>query len=124
MKRAELPGRATSGLWGLLVLNVMAACWMIAAGDWLDRAWAVSSVVTLAGHHEIVLVLAVVAFALLASVAPSTRGFTKANGVELGAIVIAGIVSAVALAGIISVATLVVGTVLLFAHIGRALSRR
>jgi hypothetical protein len=113
--------RAKRMLWAVATLDVMAATWMITAGDWLDRQSRVSAVVTLGGHHLVVFWLAVLAFAILAVVAPLTGGFATLAGVELGALSIAGVVSVVALAGILSVVGLVVGVVLLVAVLGRAL---
>jgi hypothetical protein len=67
--QVSVPGRARRLLWAMTTLNVMAASWMIAAGDWLDHQSRVSAVVTLGGHHLVVLWLAVGAFAILAVLA-------------------------------------------------------
>jgi hypothetical protein len=112
--------RARRVLWGITMLDVMAATWMLTAGDWLDHQSRVSAVVTLGGHHLVVFWLAVFAFAILAVVAPLTGGFALVNRVHVGALSIAGVFSVVALAGIVSVVGLVVGVVLLVAIIGRA----
>jgi hypothetical protein len=112
--------RAKRMLWAVATLDVMAATWMITAGDWLDRQSRVSAVVTLGGHHLVVFWLAVLAFAILALLAPFTGGFASVTRTQLGALALAGVVSVVALAGIVSVVGLVVGVVLLVAIIGRA----
>jgi len=119
----RLSRRAQGRLWGLAGGDVMAASWMIAAGDWLDRTNRVTSVITLGGHHLVVLWLAVLGFAILAVLAPLTGGFAELNRVQVVALSVAGVVSVVALAGIVSVAALVVGVALLAALVGRALIR-
>jgi hypothetical protein len=107
-------------LWALATLDVMAAVWTVSAGDWLDHQSRVSAAVTLGGHHLVVLWLAVAAFAILAVVAPTSGGFAVVSRVQLAALSVAGAASVVALAGILSVVGLVVGVVLLFALVARA----
>lgn len=119
----SLPDRARRLPWALAGLDVMAAAWMISAGDWLDRQSRVSAVITLGGHHLVVLWLAVVGFGILAVLAPLTGGFAELNRVQLVALSVAGVLSVVAVAGIASVAAFVVGTVLLVALLGRTLLR-
>jgi hypothetical protein len=119
----ELPDRARRLPWALAGLDVMAAAWMIAAGDWLDHASRVTSVITLGGHHLVVLWLAVLGFGILAVLAPLTGGFAELNRIQVVVLSIAGVVSVVAVAGVASVAALVVGSVLLVALLGRALLR-
>jgi hypothetical protein len=113
--------RAKRVLWAVTTLDVMAATWMITAGDWLDHQSRVSAVVTLGGHHLVVFWLAVLAFAILAVLAPLTGGFVTVTRIELGVLAFAGVVSVVALAGILSAVGLAVGVVLLVAILGRAL---
>jgi hypothetical protein len=93
---------------------------MISAGDSLDEQSRVTAVITLGGHHLVVLGLAVLAFAILAVLAPTTAGFAVASRPQLAALAVAGVVSTVALAGILSVAALVVSVVLLLAILLRA----
>jgi hypothetical protein len=122
-QQVPLPIRARRLLWVMATLDVMAASWMIAAGDWLDRYSRVTSVVTLGGHHVVVLWLALAGFAILAVLAPMTNGFATAKGVHLVALSIAGVASVAAFAGMLSVAALVAGVAGLIAVIGRALIR-
>ncbi|MHA6621406.1 hypothetical protein [Pseudonocardia sp. DLS-67] len=122
-QQVPLPIRARRLLWVVATLDVMAASWMIAAGDWLDRYSRVTSVVTLGGHHVVVLGLALAGFAILAVLAPLTNGFAMANGVHLVALSIAGVASVAAFAGMLSVAALVAGVAGLISVIGRALIR-
>ena len=119
----SLPDRARRLPWALAGLDVMAASWMVSAGDWLDRASRVTSVITLGGHHVVVLWLAVLGFVILAVLATLTGGFAELNRVQLVALSVAGIVSVVALAGVVSVAALITGAAFLVALLGRALLR-
>ena len=121
--RLVLPDRTRRLPWLLAGVDVMAASWMISAGDWLDRASRVTSVVTLGGHHLVVLWLAVLGFGILAVLAPLTGGFAELNRIHLVALSVAGVVSVVAVAGIVSVAALVAGLALVVALVGRAVIR-
>jgi hypothetical protein len=121
--RVSLPDRARRLPWLLAGLDVMAAAWMISAGDWLDHQSRISAVITLGGHHLVVLSLAVFGFCILAVLAPLTGGFAALNRLQLVALSIAGVVSVVAVAGVASVVALVVGAVVLVALLGRALIR-
>jgi hypothetical protein len=51
---------------------------LLSTGDRLDRTSRVTAVVTLGGHHVLVLWLGVVAFAMLATLAVLTSGFMVA----------------------------------------------
>jgi hypothetical protein len=121
--QVTLSPRARGLLWAIAALNVMAASWMVTAGDWMDHQSRVSAVITLGGHHVVVLWLAVLGFGILAVLAPMTGGFAMVNRAELVALSLAGVVSVVALAGVLSVAILAVGVVLLVGVIGRAFVR-
>jgi hypothetical protein len=112
-----LPSNARRVLWAALPLNVMAAAWMVSAGEWLDTFSPVTSVVTLGSHHALVLWLAVAGFAMLTVLAVLTRGFAAASRVQVPFLVLAAVVSIVATSGILSVAALVV----LVAVVGRLL---
>ena len=80
----------------------------------------ITSVITLGGHHLIVLGIAMAGFLLLAVLAAVTRGFAVASSVQYTAIAVAGVLSVVALAGVMSVVGLVVGAILLAARLFRA----
>ena len=116
-KAGPIPGRYQVALWALVALDVMVVAWMLAAGEWLDSRM---SVVTLGGHHLVVLWLAVSGFALLAGMALLTGGFTVARRWHLLLIVLSALVSVVALAGVLSVLLLVVLAVLLLTLLGAA----
>lgn len=116
--------RAAPWLWSAAVLDMAAVAWMFAAGDWLDHASRVTTVMTLGGHHRLVLVLASVGFVMLTGLAALTRGFTSANRGHVAFIIIAGAVSVVALAGALSVIVLVLTAALVLGFAARPLVRR
>ena len=107
-------------LWALVVLDVMAVAWMLSAGDWLDHASPVTAVVTLGGHHVVVLWLAVAGFALLGGMALLTGGFAMARRGQVPFVVLSALVSVVALAGVLSALLFVVIAVLLLTLLGAA----
>jgi hypothetical protein len=115
-----MPTGSRRWLWTLTTLDVMAVAWMLAAGDWFDTTSPVTSVVTLGGHHTVVLWLAVVGLATFGVTAILTDGFTEATQLEKVLIATASAVSVVALGGVLSVIALVVGAILLIALLGRA----
>jgi hypothetical protein len=121
--RVALSGRAGRRLWIVAVLDMMAVAWMIAAGEWLDRTGGVVQVMTLGGHHELVLSLAAVGFIMLAGLAALTDGFTSAGRLELVLITIACTISIVALAGALSGVLIFVAVAFLLGSAGRLLLR-
>jgi hypothetical protein len=104
------------------MLDAMVLVWMIAMGEWLDSTSRLTSVITLGGHHRIVLGIALAGFLLLAVLAAVTRGFAVASNLQYMVIAVAGVLSVVALAGVISVIVLVVGAILLAALLCRSLA--
>lgn len=108
-------------LLGVLVLaDVGVVAWMVAAGEWFDATSALTRVVTLGGHHLLVLWLAVTGFVLLGVAAAVTGGIVEADRWRTGLIAVACLVSAVALGGLLSVAALTLCVVLAVAVLGRA----
>ena len=103
-----IPPKARAVLWSLVVADVMAVAWMLSAGDWLDRYSAVTAVVTLGGHHFLVMWLAVAGFAMLGGLALLTGGFAVAGRGHVPLLVLAELVSIVALAGLLAVLLLTV----------------
>jgi hypothetical protein len=112
-----VPGRFQLVLWVLAVLDVMVVAWMLSAGEWLDRS---APVVTLGGHHVIVLWLAVAGFVLLGVMAVLSGGFTVARRELVPFVVLSALVSVVALAGVLSAVLIVVLGVLLLTLLGAA----
>jgi hypothetical protein len=99
-------------LWTITVLDVAAVVWMGVYGAWLDTVSALTSVITLGGNHWLVLGLALAGFLVLAGLAPVTEGFGSASRREEVLLGVAGVVSAVAMAGVLALGVLV-GLVLL-----------
>ena len=112
-----VPGKFQLVLWALAVLDVMVVAWMLSAGDWLDRT---APVVTLGGHHVVVLWLAVVGFVLLGVMAVLTGGFTVARRELVPFVVLSALVSVVALGGVLSALLVVVLAVFLLTLLGAA----
>ena len=86
-----VPSRYQLLLWALMLSDVMVVAWMLSAGDWLDQASPVTEVVTLGGHHLLVLWLAVAGFALLGGVALLTGGFAVASRSQVPFLVLSGL---------------------------------
>ena len=74
----RLSKRNARRLWMLSALDMVAVAWMIAVGTWLDQTSKLTRVITLGGHHALVLILALVGFLILASSAVVTNGFRSA----------------------------------------------
>jgi hypothetical protein len=53
--RVALSQRASRRLWVVAVLDMTAVAWMIAIGNWLDKTSRLTAVITLGGHHLLVL---------------------------------------------------------------------
>jgi hypothetical protein len=100
--KVALSHRTSRQLWIVASLDMTAVAWMIAIGDWLDKTSKVTAVITLGGRHVIVLIMALVGFLMLAAAALLTEGLTSAGRPELTLIIMACIVSVVALAGALS----------------------
>ena len=122
--RIVLSERIARRLWIVAMLDMVAVAWMIAAGNWFDQTSPLTSVVTLGGHHKLVLILAIVGFVMLAGLALLTDGFTSANKPELALIILACVISVVALAGALSAIVLLAIAALLLGSGIRLLLRR
>jgi len=112
--RRRLSERTARRLWIVAMLDMVMVAWMIAVGSWLDRTSRLTAVITLGGHHKLVMIMALAAFGMLAGLALLTDGFTSANQLHIGLIVTACVISVVALAGALSgVLLLALGALLL-----------
>lgn len=60
------------------------------------------SVLTLNGHHELVIALAVISFAILMLTAVTSEGFTQMSPMKTTAATVAGLLTVVALAGLVA----------------------
>jgi hypothetical protein len=115
----KLSKRNARRLWLLAALDMVAVAWMIAVGNWLDQASALTAVITLGGHHVLVLVMALVGFLMLASGAVLTNGFRYASKLRLILITAGCVVSVAALAGALSVLLLLILGALLLGFLAR-----
>ena len=115
-----LATRARRTPWLLAGSNATIAVWMVTAGDWLDQQSRLTAVITLGGHHQAVLWLAVFGFVLLAGLALLTAGFTTVGRTHLALLAGAGVVSLVAAAGVIALAAVLATAALVIAVVGWA----
>jgi len=122
--RTALSERAARRLWIVAMLDMIGVAWMIAAGDWFDDTSKLTSVITLGGHHKIVLTMALLGFAMLAVLGLLTDGFTAANRAHIAFIVTACVIDVISLAGALSAILLLALTALLLGTGIRLLLRR
>jgi hypothetical protein len=122
--RMELSERTARRLWIVAMLDMITVAWMIAAGSWFDQTSKITAVITLGGHHRLVMIMALTGFATLAGLALLTDGFTSANKPELALIITACVISIVANAGALSAILLLALTALLLGTGIRLLLRR
>jgi hypothetical protein len=117
--RLSLSRRRRRRLWLVAVLDMTAVAWMIAIGDWLDDTSRLTAVITLGGHHVVVLIMALAGFLMLALAALLTGGFASAGKLEVTLITVACVISVVALAGALSLIVLLVAAALLLGFLAR-----
>jgi hypothetical protein len=115
----RLSKRNARRLWLVTALNMVTVAWMIAVGSWLDQTSKLTRVITLGGHHVLVLIMALVGFAMLASGAVVTNGFRSASKLGLTLITAGCIISVATLAGAISLLLLCVLAALLLGFLAR-----
>ena len=102
----ELPFLTRGLSWTAIVTNAVLVIYMIRMGSWLDTASPLLSMITLGGHHEVVLGLGLAGLLLLGGLAPCTGGFAGVSALQQVLLAVAGVLSLVALAGLLSVAGL------------------
>jgi hypothetical protein len=117
--RVSLSRRRRRRLWTVAVLDMTAVAWMIAIGNWLDDTSRLTAVITLGGHHMVVLIMALAGFLLLAIAALLTGGFASAGKLEITLITVACVISVVALSGALSLLVLLVAAALLLGFLAR-----
>ena len=120
LARKELSPRTVRWIWAAAVADVMTAVWMYAAGEWFD-AHVLTSVITLGGHHLVVLWLAAAGFTAIVVAAVLTEGFTSTGRFESITVSLACLMSIIALAGFLSVVALLVGVAMFLGLTGRLL---
>jgi hypothetical protein len=100
--------RARLWLGGVAIFDMVAVAWGIAGLDRLDQTSTLGSAITLGGHPRLVLIMSVVGFAMLAGLAPLTKAFSRATELEFALLIVACVISVVALAGALSAILLLV----------------
>jgi hypothetical protein len=115
----RLSKRTGRRLWIAAALDMVAIAWMIAVGSWLDHNSKITAVITLGGHHVLVMIIALAGFLMLASGAVLTNGFRYANRLQLTLITAGCVISIAALAGAISALLLLIVAALLLGFLAR-----
>ena len=115
----RLSKRNARRLWIAAALDMVAIAWMIAIGSWLDHTSKITAVITLGGHHVLVMIIALTGFLMLASGAVLTNGFRHANRPQLTLITAGCIISIAALAGALSALLLLILAALLLGFLAR-----
>jgi hypothetical protein len=115
----RLSKRNARRLWLVTSLDMVAVAWMIAVGTWLDQTSKLTKVITLGGHHALVLIMALVGFLILASAAVVTNGFRSASKLGVTLITAGCIISVATLAGALSVLLLFMLAALLLGFLAR-----
>jgi hypothetical protein len=118
-----LSERTRRKLWILLVIDIVSLPWMLTFGSWFDETSRLTSVATLGGHHRLVLALAIVGSVMLAGLALWTDWFTDTRLFDRALIIVASVISILAVAGVLSVVLLLVAVVLLFGFVARPFKR-
>jgi hypothetical protein len=116
---AKLSKRTARRLWMLAALDMVAVAWMIAVGNWLDQTSRLTAVITLGGHHVLVLIVSLAGFLTLTGGAVLTNGFRSASQLQLILITIGCVISVAALAGALSVVLLLILGALLLGFLAR-----
>lgn len=109
-ERTSLSATTRALCWTAFVLDVILVASMLRMGGSLDES-PLFSMITLGGHHRIVLGLATAGLLLLGALAPWTHGFEDIGGAQQVLLPIAGLLSLAALAGLLSVVALAAGVV-------------
>jgi hypothetical protein len=117
--RVRLSKRTARRLWIVAALDMVTVAWMIAVGAWLDGTSRLTAVITLGGHHVLVLIMALVSFLMLASGAFLTSGFRPASKLGLTLLTAGCVISVAALAGALSVLLLFMLGALLLGFLAR-----
>jgi hypothetical protein len=115
----RLSKRTGRRLWIAAALDMVAIAWMIAIGSWLDHTSKITAVITLGGHHVLVMIIALAGFLMLASGAVLTNGFRYANRLQLTLITAGCVISIAALAGALSALLLLILAALLLGFLAR-----
>jgi lysylphosphatidylglycerol synthetase-like protein (DUF2156 family) len=106
---------ATRWAWIITVLDGMTIAWMLTVGSWLDKQHNLLAMATWDGHHQAIVIGVSCALAVLAVIAPLTRGFSAGSSVLFAVVVAACLVSIVAMAGLLALALPAVALVLALA---------
>ena len=96
----RIASKPAVSLWFVMAADLATVIWMHTVGPWLDSTSRFTETATLGGHHVVVLVLAAIGFATLATLAILTDGFARSTPRLSLARNIACVISVVALTGL------------------------
>jgi hypothetical protein len=103
-----LPTRVTVALWIVLVGAGAVAGWLVAVRAGVATCSGRVCAIATLGHPDLLLVLAAICVVNLLTLAPFTRGLTRAGGPELVAMTAAGTAGVGSLLGLVALAALAV----------------
>ena len=98
----RIASKPAVALWFVMAADLATVVWMHTVGSWLDETSKFTATATLGGHHIVVLVLAAIGFAMLATLAVLTDGFARSTPRLALARNVACIVSVLALTGVVA----------------------
>ncbi|MET7282217.1 hypothetical protein ABZS29_28560 [Kribbella sp. NPDC005582] len=110
----QVASRPTTIYWFLMVSDLATAIWMYTVGAWLDNTSKFTATGTLGGHHVLLLIVALIGFLMLATLAVLTDNFTHSTPKLALARNVACIISIVALTGLIALILMALLSRLLF----------
>ena len=111
---AQVAARPSFLYWFLMVSDLATAIWMYTVGSWLDSASKFTKTATLGGHHTILLLIALIGFLMLATLAGITDNFTRSTPKLALARNLACIISIIALTGLVALIVITLLSRLLF----------
>lgn len=98
----RIASRPSVSLWFVMAADLATVVWMHTVGPWLDTSSKLTATATLGGHHIVVLVLAAIGFAMLATLAILTDGFVRSTPRLSLVKNVACVISVVALTGLLA----------------------
>ena len=92
----------------LAILDMANAASLLGAGDWIDQTSRLTMIMSWGGHHNLLLIISLTSFVLLATLASLTEAFAAPSDLQFALIVFACMTSIVGLSGAIAIGLLAV----------------
>jgi hypothetical protein len=106
--RTSVMPQVASRLWLLLAANIAAFLWTATLGSWFDHTSRLTSIVTLGGHHVLVMIFSCSAAVVLAALALVSNGFRDRQPGAAALVALSYLLSMVALIGFVSLVLVIV----------------